>query len=75
MLMIFTFLHFAVTLFEIMVACDYLDIQDLLNITSQTVANMMKGKTPEEIRGIFNIRNDLTDFTPAEVEEAREENK
>ena len=37
-----------------------------------TVANMIKGKTPEEIRKTFNIRND---FTPEEEEEVRRENQ
>lgn len=32
------------------------------------VANMIKGKTPEEIRKTFNIKND---FTPAEEEQVR----
>ena len=36
-----------------------------------TVANMIKGKTPEEIRKTFNIRND---FTPEEEENLREQN-
>merc|ERR1712107_485144 len=33
------------------------------DISSKTVANMIKGKTPEEIRKTFNIKND---FTPSE---------
>jgi S-phase kinase-associated protein 1 len=33
---------------------------------------MIKGKTPEEIRKIFNIEND---FTPEEEEEVRRENQ
>ena len=37
-----------------------------------TVANMIKGKTPEEIRKTFNIMND---FTPEEEEEVRRENQ
>ena len=36
-----------------------------------TVANMIKGKTPEEIRVRFNIKND---FTPEEEEEVKREN-
>ncbi|CAN0922876.1 SKP1-like protein 4 [Linum grandiflorum] len=38
----------------------------------QTVADMIKGKTPEEIRETFNIKND---FTPEEEAEVRRENQ
>jgi S-phase kinase-associated protein 1 len=41
-----------------------LDIKGLLDVTCKTVANMIKGKAPEEIRRTFNIKND---FTPQEV--------
>ncbi|KAK0575304.1 hypothetical protein LWI29_037009 [Acer saccharum] len=44
----------------------------LLDLTCQTVADMIKGKTPEEIRKTFNIKND---FTPEEEEEVRRENQ
>lgn len=42
-----------------------LDIPDTLDsdVGCKTVANMIKGKTPEEIRKLFNIVND---FTPEE---------
>lgn len=35
-------------------------------MTCKTVANMIKGKSPEEIRRTFNIKND---FTPEEEEQ------
>ena len=41
-------------------------------MTCKTVANMIKGKTPEEIRKTFNIKND---FTQAEEEQVRRINK
>ncbi|XP_076907001.1 SKP1-like protein 1A [Bidens hawaiensis] len=52
-------------------AANYLNIKSLLDLTCQTVADMIKGKTPEEIHKIFNIKND---FTPEEEEEVRREN-
>lgn len=49
-----------------------MDIKPLLDLTCKTVANMIKGKTPEEIRKTFNIKND---FTPEEEEQVRKENE
>ncbi|KAL3529950.1 hypothetical protein ACH5RR_009272 [Cinchona calisaya] len=59
------------TLFDLIMAANYLDIKSLLNLTCQTVADMMKGKTPVEIRDTFHIKND---YTPGEEEEVRREN-
>ncbi|XP_045140976.1 S-phase kinase-associated protein 1 [Echinops telfairi] len=54
------------------VAANYLDIKGLLDVTCKTVANMIKGKTPEEIRKTFNIKNDFTEEEEAQV---RKENQ
>lgn len=60
------------TLFELILAANYLDIKGLLDVTCKTVANMIKGKSADEIRKTFNIKND---FTPAEEEQVRKENE
>ncbi|PIC32122.1 hypothetical protein B9Z55_012576 [Caenorhabditis nigoni] len=59
------------TLFEIILAANYMDIKGLLDVACKAVANMIKGKSPDEIRRTFNIKND---FTPEEEEQIRKEN-
>ena len=60
------------TLFELLLAANYLDIKGLWDVTCKAVANMIKGKTSEEIGKIFNLKND---FTPSEEEQVRQENE
>ncbi|KAL7913012.1 E3 ubiquitin ligase SCF complex, Skp subunit [Trichoderma velutinum] len=59
-------------LFEIILASNFLDIKPLLDVGCKTVANMIKGKSPEEIRKTFNITND---FSAEEEEQIRRENE
>jgi len=59
-------------LIDVIMAADILHIKDLLDLTCACVASMIKGKTPEQIRELFNIEND---FTPEEEEKIREENR
>ena len=48
-------------------AARYLEIQGLENLACRAVADVIEGKTLEETRATFNIKNDMT---PEEEEEA-----
>jgi S-phase kinase-associated protein 1 len=60
------------TLFDLILAANFMDIKPLLDLTCASVASMIKGKTPEEIRTTFNIKND---FTPEEEAQVADENR
>eukprot|EP00593_Proboscia_inermis_P000304 CAMPEP_0171298032 /NCGR_PEP_ID=MMETSP0816-20121228/6799_1 /TAXON_ID=420281 /ORGANISM="Proboscia inermis, Strain CCAP1064/1" /LENGTH=161 /DNA_ID=CAMNT_0011772785 /DNA_START=97 /DNA_END=582 /DNA_ORIENTATION=+ len=59
-------------LFDLVTAANFMDIEPLLDLTCLAVSVMIKGKSAEEIRKIFNISNN---FTPEEEAQVREENK
>lgn len=59
-------------LYDLILAANYLNIKTLLDLCCKTVADIIRGKTPEEIRQHFHIKND---FTPEEEEEVRRENQ
>nr|GEW10136.1 SKP1-like protein 1B [Tanacetum cinerariifolium] len=55
------------TLFDLILAANYLNIKSLLDLTCQTIADMITSKTPEEIRKTFNIKNDFTSEKEEEI--------
>ncbi|GME83592.1 unnamed protein product [Ambrosiozyma monospora] len=59
-------------LYEIILAANYLNIKPLLNASCKVVAEMIRSKSPEEIRKTFNIVND---FTPEEEAAIKRENE
>ncbi|CCH62473.1 hypothetical protein TBLA_0H01860 [Henningerozyma blattae CBS 6284] len=59
-------------LYEIILAANYLNIKPLLDAGCKVVAEMIRGRSPEEIRRTFNIVND---FTPEEEAAIRRENE
>lgn len=59
-------------IFQMATVADYLHYTDLLDVSCQRIADLIKGKTPEEIRALFGIENDLT---PEEERAIVEENK
>jgi len=59
------------SLFSLILAANYLNLKPLLDLACKAVANEIKGKTPDEIRARFHIRND---FTPEEEEEVQKDN-
>ncbi|KAH0773452.1 hypothetical protein KY290_010589 [Solanum tuberosum] len=58
-------------LHALILAVSFLNYKEILDMMCQEVADRIKGKTPEEIRKEFDIKND---FTPEEEEEIRKEN-
>ena len=59
-------------LYQLILAADFLDIKQLLDLACSKVATFLKGKTTAELRKVLNIRSD---YTPAEEAAVREENK
>ncbi|KAI3847994.1 hypothetical protein MKX03_001106 [Papaver bracteatum] len=54
---------------DLTMAANFLNIMGLMDLALQTLADMIRRKTPEQIRQIFNIQ----DFTPEEDEQYRRE--
>ncbi|CAF0914131.1 unnamed protein product, partial [Didymodactylos carnosus] len=46
------------TLFDIIMAANYLDIKALLAVGCKTIANMVRGKNSDQVRQMFNISYD-----------------
>jgi hypothetical protein len=42
-------------------AADSLQLKPLVDLTSRALARIIEGKTPEEIRDIFHLPDDLTE--------------
>lgn len=57
------------SVFDLINASNYLDLKPLLDLACARIASIMKGKTAEEIRNIFNLENDLTEDEIKEFEE------
>ena len=55
--------------FDMINAANYMDISSLLDLSCAKIASVMKGKTAEEIRAMFNIENDLSEEEIKEYEE------
>ena len=55
------------TLIDLNMAANYLDIKGLLALTVRKFANMITGKTEEELRKTFYIEDDLTSAEKAEI--------
>ena len=55
--------------FDLINASNYMDIASLLDLSCAKIASLMKGKTAQEIRTMFNIECDLTEEELKEYEE------
>ncbi|EOA25147.1 hypothetical protein CARUB_v10018457mg [Capsella rubella] len=59
------------TIFQIILAANYLNVKGLLDLTCQNVADHIKDMSVEQVREIFGIQND---FTEEEEKSIRAEN-
>eukprot|EP00985_Skeletonema_marinoi_P033409 scaffold41240_cov153-Skeletonema_marinoi.AAC.3 len=59
-----------VLLFELILAANDMDIKPLVGLATLSISDMVKGKTPEETRKFFNIKDDCP---PEEEYKRREE--
>lgn len=50
---------------ELTSAADSLKLKPLLNLTSRALARIIEGRSPEEIREIFHLPDDLTEVSGA----------
>ena len=50
---------------ELTSVADSLQLKPLVDLTSRTLARIIEGKSPEEIREIFNLPDDLTEVSGA----------
>jgi S-phase kinase-associated protein 1 len=55
------------TLFEMILAANFLDLKPMLDVTCKAVAEMIKGKSPEDIKKIFGVEGDFTPEEKAQV--------
>lgn len=58
-------------LFNVILAANYLHLPDLLDLGCAKIASMIKSKSPDEIKELFNIEKNAT---PEEIEQVRQEN-
>jgi len=56
-------------LLDVLKASNFLNIKDLMDLTCASVAQMLKGKKPQQIRDLFGIVND---FPPEEEKRIRD---
>ncbi|TYI42710.1 hypothetical protein ES332_A01G117800v1 [Gossypium tomentosum] len=57
---------------QMIMAANYLDAKDLLEMLTQAVADRIKNKSVEYVRKVFGIEND---YTPEEEAELRKQNE
>lgn len=52
-----------------LIAANYLDCQEMLDALTQHTANLIKGKTPEQLREMFKTPDDIPDEKKKEIHE------